>query len=300
MVQNGVHHNILQVPKNCNSIVLRNDMKDDLTSSLDFFRKNGEFYRGHGQRYKYVTLFTGHPGTGKTTFALAYANQCKCHIYSLNLNKSFSGDLNQLIQDIDTSKGHLLIDDFDHYFNDDNVLENDNDNNDDIDTSSNRDEHNDRKNNKNNKKNKKITYHEFLTVLDGVGSKDGLIVYICMNDPSKVLKTNIQNIALFRERRINKIAIFKLCDHQMITELYVNIFKKRPNTDIIQKIPIDKYAPCLIAQQFISLFEKYGGNIDDREKDIEKILIDLAENNIETNLNIISSYVCELYDGKQY
>ena len=30
-----------------------------------------------------------------------------------------------------------------------------------------------------------ISYHELLTVLDGTGSKEGLNIYICVNDPSQ-------------------------------------------------------------------------------------------------------------------
>ena len=46
-------------------------MKDNFTKSIDFFFKNKDFYKNHGQRYKYVTLLMGPPGTGKTAIALA-------------------------------------------------------------------------------------------------------------------------------------------------------------------------------------------------------------------------------------
>ena len=39
-----------------------------------------------------------------------------------------------------------------------------------------------------------------------------------------------------------------------------------------KNIPVDKYAPCVIAQQFISLFEKYGGNITGKQKEIDNII----------------------------
>ena len=37
---------------------------------------------------------------------------------------------------------------------------------------------------------------------------------------------NIEELALFRERRINKIFECKLCDHKMITGIYKNIFNE--------------------------------------------------------------------------
>jgi cellulose biosynthesis protein BcsQ len=105
----------------------------------------------------------GPPGTGKTTLALAYSNQCKRNIYALDLDKSNAGDLKGLIEKMDTKNGDLLIDDFDHYFSklggDDNDKEKE------------KEEQIYNDYGRNQKKKEKISYHEFLTVLDGTGSK---------------------------------------------------------------------------------------------------------------------------------
>ena len=69
----------------------------------------------------------------------------------------------------------------------------------------------------------------------------------------------------------------------MIEELYYNIFKMEPNKDLINKIPEDFYAPCVIAQQFIELYERYSKIITQKQKDIDQILIDLALNHIKTS-----------------
>jgi len=80
----------------------------------------------------------------------------------------------------------------------------------------------------------------------------------------------------------------------MIVGIYKNIFNQEPDIKLIKNIPIDKYAPCMISQQFISLFEKYGGKVDGKQKEINNILINLAQDNIETNQDKIMLYIKNL------
>ena len=273
-------------PSSVDSIVLRDNLVQEFVASLDFFRSNRQFYIDHGQRYKYVSLLMGPPGTGKTTLALAYSNQCKRNIYALDLDKSNAGDLKTLIERMDTKNGDLLIDDFDHYFSkfgkdDEQDKKEDNEQSKSYDSYG-----------RGQKKKEKITYHEFLTVLDGTGSKEGLNVYVVVNDPEKIFtSTNVEDMALFRDRRVNKIYEFKYCDHKMIAGIYEKIFGKNSDMEIIKKIPEDYYSPCVVAQQFISFFEKYGGNILGKEEEINQILHNFATGKIETNQSKIISYI---------
>lgn len=274
-------------PDNTDSIVLRKGVKEDFVSSIEFFFKNKDFYIKNGQRHKYVTLLLGPPGTGKTTLITAFANQNKRHIYSLNMKNSVENELESLIANMDTLKGDLLIDDFDQYFN---TLGGENKS---CDTS------NDDKIKKitvKEESKKPLSYHEFLTVLDGMGSKEGMNIYICVNDPSKIFKsTKLEDLALIRDRRVNKIINFEYCDHHMIRNIYKNIFGRDPDNTLIEKIKEDEYAPCTIVQQFMSFVETHGGKVgDDKQKDIDNILKSLADNNIKTNQAKLLDYIKQL------
>lgn len=283
----------ISAPSSLKTVVMRDDMKETLENSIEFFLTNPDFYAENGLRRKLVIANMGPPGTGKTTTAIAVAKQHKLHVYSLNLENSTKGDLKYLIDKFDSKHGILLIDDFDHYYSklgDQPVV-------DDKEDTELEDFRNINKQQKHSRRTKKepISYHELLTVFDGTGSKDGMIVFINLNDPSKIFKsTNIEDLALFRDRRVNLLLTFEYCSHKMIKELYFNIFKMEPNMDLIKKIPEDFYAPCVIAQQFIELYERYSKIITQKQREIEQILIDLANHRIKTSQDKIKDYLKKL------
>ncbi len=286
----------ISAPSSLKSVVMRDEMKETLENSVDFFLTNQEFYAENGLRRKLVIANMGPPGTGKTTTAIAMAKQHSMHIYSVNLDNSSKGDLKYLIDKMDTKHGILLIDDFDHYYSKlgdhNNVPEKEES---EIDEESPEFRKRNKRYNKQQSQKETISYHELLTVFDGTGSKDGMIIFLNLNDPSKIFKsTNIEDLALFRDRRVNLLLTFEYCNHKMIEELYFNIFKTRPDMELINNIPEDFYAPCVIAQQFIELYERYSKVINNKQKEIDQILIDLAQQKIKTSQDKIKDYLKKL------
>ena len=272
------------------SIVLRKEFKKTLINTQKFFKNNKDFYVKNGKRYKRVSIYFGEPGTGKTQCAVISACQNGEHVYAFDPEKSYAGDLDSLIKKMNTVEGILLIDDFDHHFDVEELADTINNNN----TFENLESPNNNHNNKTVKNEKKrISAREFLTVFDGVGTKSGMQVIIIINDPSKVdLLNGVHGDAFSRESRINFIGVFELCNREMIKELFTRIFGYEPDSTLIDKIPEDYYAPCVISQQFTNFVEQNAGDIssDEKKKEINNILKDLIDGKIQTNKDIIEEY----------
>jgi hypothetical protein len=233
--------------------------------------------------------------------------------------------MKNLIDCIPTNKAILMIDDIDHYFNLENINDklvlsddntdnsensrdndnsNSNDNNDNSDDDMPRNHrrnklfHSKQNDNTSSKKKYRPTIHELLSFFDGLNTKDGLIVIMCANDPSKIFKTNnIQDLALLRDQRINIICEFKMCDHNMIRGLYHSIFNIVPDEKLIKDIEENFYAPCTISKHFVSFYEKNSGMIDGKEEELNMLLEDLIFKRIQTNRELIMNYSKEYNDS---
>lgn len=268
---------------NIDSVVLRANMKDDVLNIMDFFHNNETYYINNGMRYKNILLNLGYPGTGKTTFSCALAARYRKHIYSINLNNLTSHDDLKKLMDSFSQKvtnGIIMIDDIDHTFEQqpvesDMVIMN--------------------------KPNEKAPEHvkskyrvsvpELLGFFDGLNTIHGLVVIMCANDPLKFFDKNDHSFsALCRDQRINHIFEFETCDRKMIATIYKNIFGTEIDMEKLNKIENDYYAPCTIAKVFSSFYEKNGGKIENKQDEIDMLLVDLANKTVRTNDEIIVEY----------
>ncbi len=270
---------------NIDSVVLRSNMKDDVLNIMDFFHNNETYYINNGMRYKNILLNLGYPGTGKTTFSCALAARYRKHIYSINLNNLTSPDDLKKLMDSFAQKvanGIIMIDDIDHTFENavspvetDTVIM-------------------DKPNEKAPEKVKpkyRVSVPELLGFFDGLNTIHGLVVIMCANDPLKFFDKNDHSFsALCRDQRINHIFEFETCDRKMIATIYKNIFGMEIDMDKLDKIENDYYAPCTIAKVFSSFYEKNGGKIENKQNDIDMLLVDLANKTVRTNDEIIVEY----------
>jgi hypothetical protein len=264
---------------NIDSVVLRSNMKDDVLNIMDFFHHNELYYINNGMRYKNILLNLGYPGTGKTTFSCALAARYRKHIYSINLNNLTSPDDLKKLMDSFAQKvtnGIIMIDDIDHTFEQQSV---------ETDTVI-MDKPSEKV-----KPKYRVSVPELLGFFDGLNTIHGLVVIMCANDPLKFFDKNDHSFsALCRDQRINHIFEFETCDRNMIATIYKNIFGKEIDMMKLAKIENDYYAPCTIAKVFSSFYEKNGGKIENKQDDIDMLLVDLANKTVRTNDEIIVEY----------
>jgi chaperone BCS1 len=145
---------------NSEKILVYNDIKQFLESRTK--------YEAKGLIWKRGLIFSGPPGNGKTSTALAVANELKLDVHCLNLSNCESDtQLLGLISDIQVKPAMLLVEDIDCSVNG-------------------RDQIND-----------KVNFNTVLNVFDGAFSKDGIVVAFTTNHIEKL------DPALIRAGRID-------------------------------------------------------------------------------------------------
>jgi chaperone BCS1 len=138
------------------------DQKKTILNQIDNFLNSKDWYINRHIDYKLTLLFTGEPGTGKTSLIKAIASELKRPLYTLSLRSMSGTQLTQAF--ISIPKGSLLcIEDID-CDNADSLTRN----------------------------NDKIiaptgpSLSTLLNLLDGVIKLDDIIIILTSNDPSKI------------------------------------------------------------------------------------------------------------------
>lgn len=151
-------------------------------------------YRRCGILHKLVCLFHGVPGSGKTSFVTAIASEIDYDIASFNFEpKTTDKDLNKLVSNL-PEKTILLLEDMDCLFKE-------------------------RKENDSHKN--AITLSGILNILDGLNSKEGMIVFITTNH-----KEFLYDPALIRPGRIDISLKFENIKIQQVKEMYKVFMEK--------------------------------------------------------------------------
>lgn len=157
-----------------------------ITSDLESFWANEEWYREMGVPYRRGWLLQGTPGSGKTSLVAALAGHYKRDVYILNLSDPDLSDTKLLSLVGSIKKGALML------------LE-------DIDAADAQRE---------SKEAKGITFSGLLNALDGVASPDGVVTFMTTNHPEKL------DPALIRPGRIDKTMNFSTATEDQLKRLH--------------------------------------------------------------------------------
>ena len=274
------------------------DGKLELISQINFFLNNREWYYEKGIPYSIGIGLHGPPGTGKTSFIKALANYTNRHIivFSLKLIKTKSqleqfffentyNDKNEY-NSIGFDKKIIVFEDIDCIG--DIILErNRNKAKDNIKSKKNKSNKNkdetDDNNNKNNNsitdvlqticelnesgstkitninQDELITLDDILNLWDGIRETPGRILVISSNHYDKL------DSALIRPGRIDITHELKNASHDVISQIYLHLFKQEINKSKLKKIKENFYSPA----ELINIYVKYKNN---ENKFMERLL----------------------------
>lgn len=94
------------------SVILRQDIKDDLVNNLNYFYNNRDWYIKRGLSYKQTYILHGLPGTGKSSTIKALASHFKKHICVIDITTMSNGAFEKAMASVPRNS-MVLIEDFD-------------------------------------------------------------------------------------------------------------------------------------------------------------------------------------------
>lgn len=171
------------------SVVLANNIADDLKSDMAWFLDSRQWYADRAIPYRRGYLLYGPPGNGKTSVAHALASEFRMRIYILNLSDKMLNDesLSHLMHKV-SPKSIILLEDVDSIFKGRESEE------------------------------KGISFSGLLNVLCGVASSDGKIIFMTTNHKEKL------DVALIRPGRADKHIFIDNATPDQIERLFTLFF----------------------------------------------------------------------------
>lgn len=188
IMKNGGWTYLSRLPKrSLDTIVLADDMKQSVTQDVEAFLSNEALYNKYGIPYKRNYLFSGSPGTGKTSFIFALASHFNLNVGILNMGHQVDDYVfMKAINDMDDNM-ILVLEDIDALFVE-------------------------RKVNDSNKS--MVSFSGILNVMDGIARKHKLITFMTTNYPDRL------DDALVRPGRIDNWVKFTTASKDQVRMMY--------------------------------------------------------------------------------
>src|SRR5271154_2536526 len=254
---NWIHRSSL-FKRKMNTVYLSKKIKDELITNLKQFYEEKDDYLKYGIPYKQVYLLHGHPGTGKTSmiFAAAALHNKSISILSLDREMTDSIFANAISRLNDSTV--LLLEDIDSVVGREKTAQ---------------------------CGDSLITFSSLINFLDGVGRKEGLVVFITANS------IDMMNDIFLRCGRIDYKIEVKPPGKEQIREMFVMYlpeqvykfeeFYKHVNNE---RRSSESKITIAVLQSFLFKYRKCA-NILQKMHDFEEL---------------VASYTHEKYDKKNY
>ncbi len=237
-------------PRSIESVILSKDEHLKILADITEFLNSYDWYVNLGIPYRRGYLCYGDPGNGKTSLVAAVASALGMNIYVLSLQAEGMTDsmLMELLNNA-SSNSIILMEDVDCAFKK-------------------RGEKEDNKEGKDETKNN-MTFSGLLNALDGVGGKDGRIVFMTTNHREKL------DPALIRPGRIDYQVEIRNADSEQVAKLFDRFYagwKIDPQLRerFIATIPDYKYSMAKLQGFFMNHKDNPWGLLAYRE-DLDKV-----------------------------
>lgn len=161
-------------PRALDTIFLSDGQKERILADIDWFIESKDWYNERGIAYRRGYLFSGPPGTGKTSLLLSLCGHYKRPLCIANIN-TFSGDAELQSAIVSLPKNAMVV------FEDIDRIEAAGDTENEEEKEKEEDRLTERRNNK-----KKVSASAVLNALDGVLTPEGRIFILTTNYPERL------------------------------------------------------------------------------------------------------------------
>jgi chaperone BCS1 len=214
-------------PRALESVVLDQGIKDMIVNDLARFRSSEAWYKKIGVPYHRGYLFYGEPGSGKSSLSIALAGHFKSDIYLFNLNSINDRQLYNLMSMVPAGSA-ILLEDIDAVFT---GRATDNE--------------------------KSVSFSGLLNALDGIGSKDGNIVFMSTNHIEQL------DPALLRAGRSDLKIHFGSATRYQTEEMFARFFPEGDRTSFGERLLGQKISMAALQEYLL-----------DRRESLDRVMND--------------------------